>query len=124
LASQAGKLRKFLQIGSFCYMFSKNRRVKHNPETCDVQYHLFAVDIHRYPSPERVQEAVASKVSELEKRVRLIEQELRDLKEQVDRKRELPWYRQILGQFKDDPAFDEIVRLGRQIRESQRKRTR
>ena len=69
-------------------------------------------------------EAVAIKVSELERRVRLVEQELRDLKKQVDSQRDLPWYRQILGQFKDDPAFDEIVRLGRQIRESQRKRTR
>jgi hypothetical protein len=67
---------------------------------------------------------VASKVSELEKRVRLIEPDVRDLKRQIDSRRELPWYRQILGQFKDDPAFDEIVRLGRPIRESQRKTAR
>jgi hypothetical protein len=54
----------------------------------------------------------------------LLEQEIRDLKEQTGSKRGTPWYRQILGQFKDDLAFDEIVRLGRQIRESQRKGAR
>ncbi len=67
---------------------------------------------------------MASKVSELEKRVLLLEQELRDLKKRLDNQRDVPWYRQILGQFKDDPAFDEVVRLGRQIRESERKRAR
>lgn len=67
---------------------------------------------------------MASKVRELEKRVTLLEQELRQLKDRLDGSRKVPWYRQILGQFKDDPAFDEIVRLGRQIREGDRKRAR
>jgi hypothetical protein len=70
------------------------------------------------------EKAMASKVTELERRVLLLEQELPDLKEHLGNRQEAPWYRQILGQFKDDPAFDEIVRLGRQIRESQRKRAR
>lgn len=64
---------------------------------------------------------MARKVRELEERVTLLEQELRQLKEQMASRSEVPWYRQILGQFKEDPAFDEIVRLGRQIREAERK---
>ncbi|HZU37720.1 MAG TPA: hypothetical protein VFA18_17505 [Gemmataceae bacterium] len=67
---------------------------------------------------------MASKVGELERRVLVLEQELRDLKERLGGQREIPWYRQILGQFKHDPTFDEIVRLGRQIRESQRRKDR
>src|SRR5262249_28295734 len=57
---------------------------------------------------------MASKVNELEKRVLLLEQELRDLKKRMDNMPDVPWYRQILGPFKDDPTFDEVVRLGRQ----------
>jgi hypothetical protein len=67
---------------------------------------------------------MASKVSEIEKRVVVLEQELREIKERLGSQRETPWYRQILGQFKDDPTFDEIIRLGRQIRESQRRKAR
>ena len=67
---------------------------------------------------------MASKVKELENRVTQLEQELRQVKAQLGAKRQEPWYRQILGEFKDDPVFDEIVRLGRQIREADRKRAR
>ena len=67
---------------------------------------------------------MASTVRDLEKRVTLLEQELRQLKDQFGARPEVPWYRQILGQFKDDPVFDEIARLGRKIRESERKRGR
>ena len=67
---------------------------------------------------------MASKVKELEDRVTQLEKELRQVKAQLGSKRQVPWYRQILGEFKDDPVFDEIVRLGRQIREADRKRAR
>jgi hypothetical protein len=67
---------------------------------------------------------MASKVKELEERVALLEEELRLLKDHLQGKRETPWYRQILGQFRNDPAFDEIVRLGRQIRQAERKKGR
>ena len=36
-------------------------------------------------------------------------------------RRAQPWYRQIVGDFAGDPAFAEILRLGRQIRRGQRK---
>jgi hypothetical protein len=32
-----------------------------------------------------------------------------------------PWWEQIAGSHKDDPVFDEIVRLGAEIREKERK---
>ena len=67
---------------------------------------------------------MASKVKELEERVTQLEMELRKVKAQLGPRRQEPWYRQILGEFKDDPVFDEIVRLGRQIREADRKRAR
>ncbi len=31
-----------------------------------------------------------------------------------------PWYLKHAGRFSDDPEFQEIVRLGREIRESDR----
>ena len=51
-----------------------------------------------------------------------LEQDVRELKAGLGGGNKVPWYRQILGQFKDDPAFDEIVRLGRRIREAEGRR--
>jgi hypothetical protein len=31
-----------------------------------------------------------------------------------------PWWDRVAGRFENDPAFDEIVRLGREYRESLR----
>ncbi len=55
-----------------------------------------------------------------------IEQRLAEVeKELADLKRRLPvptagksWVEQIAGTFKDDPDFDEIVKLGREFRKS------
>ena len=33
-----------------------------------------------------------------------------------------PWWEQIRGTFKDDPAYDEAMRLGREYREALRPR--
>jgi hypothetical protein len=67
---------------------------------------------------------MASKIQELEKRISSLEQEMSELKAGLGGRHKVPWYRQILGQFKDDPAFDEIVRLGQRIREGERRRAR
>ncbi len=32
----------------------------------------------------------------------------------------IPWWEQIRGRFKDDPAYDEAMRYGRKYRASQR----
>lgn len=56
-----------------------------------------------------------------------VEERLSNLEEEVARLKEagrngdanaLPWWERIRGSFKDDPDYDEAMRLGRQWRES------
>jgi hypothetical protein len=54
---------------------------------------------------------------ELESRVKALEQAVTELQEQSKATKN-PWLK-IIGHFKDDPVYDEIVRLGRAYRESQ-----
>jgi hypothetical protein len=59
--------------------------------------------------------------STLEQRLARVERELARLKSQV-RNLGAPkenWISQMRGRFKDDPVFDEIVRLGKEIRDSE-----
>ena len=63
---------------------------------------------------------MASKIAQLEERLRKLEAEVYELKATADKGQSLPWYRQVAGQFKDDPVFDEIVRLGKEIRDAER----
>lgn len=57
----------------------------------------------------------------LEERVTALEVEVKQLKQQSnpDAGSKAPWWEQIRGQFKDDPAYDEAMRLGRKWRESE-----
>ena len=60
---------------------------------------------------------------EIEKRLAVLETEVASLKgkiEEKDDKNELPWWKQIIGTFADDPAHEEAMRLGREYRESQK----
>ena len=57
----------------------------------------------------------------LEERVAVLEQEVARLKQE---RREavkacVPWWEQRFGAFKDDPAYDEAMRLGAEYRGSQ-----
>jgi hypothetical protein len=58
----------------------------------------------------------------LEKRVQALEEAVACLRNElrggVDPRR--AWWRETVGRFKDDPVFEEIVRLGKQYRESLR----
>jgi hypothetical protein len=63
---------------------------------------------------------VVSTVVRLEARVKQLESEVRDLKTRLTAVSESPWYRQILGTFANDPVFDEIVRLGCDLRAAER----
>ena len=57
----------------------------------------------------------------LEDRVAELEREVAILRNQVAKKSETKdWISQISGKFKDDPEFDEILRLGREYRAAQR----
>ena len=62
-----------------------------------------------------------SKISQLEKRLAQVEDELKELKAAMTPKPKVPWWREIEGGFKDDPVFAEIVRLGAEIRRRDRK---
>jgi len=60
---------------------------------------------------------------QLEERLATLEQEMAQVKALLKPKDKLekshqPWWDTIAGSFADDPNFDEVVRLGREWRES------
>lgn len=59
---------------------------------------------------------------EMESRVLALEKELSILKAKFEKieKKDLPWWKQIIGTFADDPAHEEAMRLGREYRLAQR----
>ena len=55
----------------------------------------------------------------IEERLTAVERELADLKRRLQTPEDgKSWIERIAGTFKDDPDFDEIVRLGREFRKS------
>ena len=60
-----------------------------------------------------------SESSPIEQRLTRVERELEDLRLRYNRLRpSTNWLDDITGTFKDDPDFDEILRLGKVIRDS------
>ncbi|WP_395092094.1 hypothetical protein [Armatimonas sp.] len=58
-------------------------------------------------------------VAELEKRVVSLEHTLEALRQKVDKEEPArPWWEQVRGTFKDDPIYDEAMRLGRAWRDA------
>ena len=59
----------------------------------------------------------------IEERLTAVETELQELKREKEQTKErnkaIPWWEQTRGQFKDDPMYDEAMRLGREWRESE-----
>jgi hypothetical protein len=63
-------------------------------------------------------ESDKSKLS-LEERLALVEATLADLQRQVEaNSAPKSWLEQIAGTFQDDPVFEEMLRYGREYRES------
>lgn len=60
--------------------------------------------------------------TEIETRISALEKELSLLKVKFEKieKQDLPWWKQIIGTFANDPAHAEAMRLGREYRMSQR----
>ncbi len=61
-------------------------------------------------------------LAELEQRIAALEVEVRELKSQSAKpnKADPKWVLAHAGRFADDPGFEEVVRLGREYRESLR----
>lgn len=53
----------------------------------------------------------------IEQRLTAVENELRSLKRKIQSTDS--WYDRMAGAFENDPAFEEVLELGRQFRESQ-----
>lgn len=53
----------------------------------------------------------------IEQRLTAVENELRNLKQRIESSQS--WYDRMVGAFENDPAFEEVLELGRQFRESQ-----
>ncbi len=62
------------------------------------------------------------KNAEIVERLAALEQVVEQLKAKVEAASppKAPWWETEAGRFKNDPVFDEIVRLGREYRESLR----
>jgi len=61
----------------------------------------------------------------LKDRVAALEAEVAKLKEMVvNAKSKKPWWKEIAGAFRGDPAFLEAMRLGREYREALRPKLR
>jgi len=62
-----------------------------------------------------------TELSGFEARLAAVEKDIAELKELVKRADPArPWYERLVGSMKDFPEFDEVVRLGREIRMAQR----
>ena len=63
--------------------------------------------------------------TEVEKRISVLESELALLKQKFEKieekdNPEVPWWKERMGIFADDPAHEEAMRLGREYRLAQR----
>lgn len=63
---------------------------------------------------------MATKIAQMEERVRKLESDLLELKQASAKVQTLPPHRQVLGEFKNDQVFEEIVRLGKELRDNER----
>jgi hypothetical protein len=62
---------------------------------------------------------MADDLQSLKRRLARLEREVKELRQTVSKRgkaKELPWWQKIAGRFEDDPAFAEILRLGRKFR--------
>ena len=57
----------------------------------------------------------------LEERLSGIEADVRDLRQRLDSHAPAPnWLERVIGSFKDEPAFEEVLEYGRAIRQADR----
>jgi len=63
-------------------------------------------------------------LTQLEKRVAKLEEELREVKAQISKEPERPWWEKLVGSRKGDKTFEAVAREGRKIREAERRAAR
>ncbi len=63
-------------------------------------------------------------LQQLEARVSALEAEIARLRVMVGEEDRRPWWQKIIGTFRDDPLYEEAMRLGRKYRESLRPKPR
>jgi hypothetical protein len=59
-------------------------------------------------------------IAELEERLLALEKAVKNLQARPAAEASKPWWIRTAGRFANDPVFDEIVRLGREYRQSLR----
>jgi hypothetical protein len=52
----------------------------------------------------------------VEARLSALENEVAELKKRITPQNGASWFSKVAGSFENDPEFDEVVRLGREIR--------
>jgi hypothetical protein len=62
----------------------------------------------------------ALELAAIHQRLTIVECELAQLKERsrLSTEKPLPWYMKHAGKFSNDPEFEEMIRLGQQIRQA------
>ncbi len=68
-----------------------------------------------------------STATKLERRVTVLERELRKMRSELKTVRKVsrqPWWKRLAGRFKNDPLFDEIIEAGNAYRRSLTPRAR
>ncbi len=71
----------------------------------------------------KLEDRIARLETTLSRRIVDLEEQVLRLSQQVNSKQpsdESPWWKRIVGVYKDDPEFEEAMRLGREYRESLR----
>ena len=58
--------------------------------------------------------------AELEQRVTTLENELSEVLQMLGKRRPQKDWRKTVGMSKEDPGFEEMIRLGKEIREQER----
>lgn len=70
-------------------------------------------------SESQIEEPAMPDQLTVKERITAVEQQLVELKRRLPSQQDgKSWVERIAGTFKDDPDFDEIVRLGREFRKS------
>jgi hypothetical protein len=61
-----------------------------------------------------------SPIPSIEERLAALEHDVDEIKCSMKLAQKSDWFSKVAGSFKDDADFDEVVRLGREIRQAER----